>query len=125
MRYHETSRITLIAAAPIARASLVRLDADGLRPCDADASPVGFAELGATAAGDQVSVRLMNATGTFACRAAGSITPGALLMPAADGTVAAHSGNAPIVGQALTAAGQGELVSVVPLFSAAPAGAGA
>lgn len=88
MPYHESSRITLIAAAPIARASLVKLESGGLKVCGADGTPVGFTELGAAAAGDHVSVRLMNAQGTFECRAAGSITPGALLMPAADGAVA-------------------------------------
>lgn len=129
MPYHESSRITLIAAAPIARASLVKLESGGLKVCGADGTPVGFTELGAAAAGDHVSVRLMNAQGTFECRAAGSITPGALLMPAADGAVAAHSGGALIVGMALSAASKDETLRVLPLFfrtpSATPAGAGA
>lgn len=122
MPYHESSRITLIAAAPIARASLVKLESGGLKVCGADGTPVGFTELGAAAAGDHVSVRLMNAQGTFECRAAGSITPGALLMPAADGAVAVHSGGALIVGMALSARARMKRCASFPFFPAPPPG---
>lgn len=124
MPYYESSRITLIAGEAIARASFVKLDADGLKVCGAADTPVGFTELGAQTAGEQVSVRLMNSQGTFEARSAGSIAIGSLVMPAEGGAVAPHSGGALAVGIALSAAGNGDHLQIVPLFDrSAAAGA--
>lgn len=123
MPYYESSRVTLPAAEAIARASLVTLSRDGLKPCGAADIPVGFTELGAAAAGDAVSVRLVNAPGTFECRAADSITAGALVKPAEGGAVSAHTEGALAAGIALSAAESGGLLQMVPIFDRSPAGA--
>ena len=123
MPYYESSRVTLTAAEAIARASLVTLSRDGLKPCGATDTPVGFTELGAAAAGDAVSVRLVNAPGTFECRAAGSIAAGGLVGPAGDGAVSAHTPGALAVGIALSAAENGGLLQIVPMFDRPSAGA--
>ena len=54
MPYYESSRVTLIAAEAIARASFVKLEADGLKACGAADTPIGFTELGAQNAGEHV-----------------------------------------------------------------------
>ena len=94
MPYYESSRVTLFAAETIARASFVKLEADGLKVCGAADTPIGFTELGAQDAGEHVCVRLINSQGTFEARSTGSIAIGSLVMLAEGGAVAPHSDGA-------------------------------
>ena len=124
MSYHENSRKTFVAGAAIANQSVVKLGTSGVETCGAGDTPLGFVEIGAMAAGELVSVRLINTPGTVEVRAGGSITAGGLLSPGADGVVVAQSGTALALGIALTAANTDELVEMVPVFDrSAAAGA--
>lgn len=64
MSYHENSRKTFLAAAAIPQDCLVKLTSTGVSVCGESDIPVGATETGALAAGDHVSVRLMNTPGT-------------------------------------------------------------
>lgn len=124
MPYYESSRVTLIAADAIARASFVKLEADGLKACGAADTPIGFTELGAQNAGEHVCVRLINSQGTFEARSTGSIAIGSLVMLAEGGAVAPHSDGALAVGIALSPADNGDFLQIVPIFDrSAAAGA--
>jgi len=115
MPYYESSRVTLIAAEAIARASFVKLEADGLKACGAADTPIGFTELGAQNAGEHVCVRLINSQGTFEARSTGSIAIGSLVMLAEGGAA---------VGIALSPADNGDFLQIVPIFDrSAAAGA--
>ena len=85
MSYYENSRKTFAAGAAIAHQSVVKLGAAGVEACGADGTPLGFVEIGARAAGELVSVRLINTPGTVEVRAGGNIPAGALVSPGADG----------------------------------------
>ena len=123
MSYHESSRKTFAAGAAIAHQSVVKLGAVGVEACGADDTPLGFVEIGAREAGELVSVRLINTTGTVEVRAGGSIAAGALVSPGAGGYVVAQSGAALAVGMALEAAANEELVEIVPVFDRSAAAA--
>lgn len=123
MSYHESSRKTFAAGAAIAHQSVVKLGAVGVEACGADDTPLGFVEIGAREAGELVSVRLINTPGTVEVRAGGSIAAGALVSPGTDGTVVAQSGAALVVGMALEAAANEELVEIVPVFDRSAAAA--
>ena len=124
MPYYESSRVTLIAAEAIARASFVKLEADGLKACGAADTPIGVTELGAQNAGEHVCVRLINSQGTFEARSTGSIATGSLVMLAEGGAVAPHSDGALAVGIALSPADNGDFLQIVPIFDrSAAAGA--
>lgn len=71
MSYYENSRKTFAAGAAIAHQSVVKLGAAGVEACGADGTPLGFVEIGARAAGELVSVRLINTPGTVEVRAGG------------------------------------------------------
>ena len=117
MSYYENSRKTFAAGAAIAHQSVVKLGAAGVEACGADGTPLGFVEIGARAAGELVSVRLINTPGTVEVRA------GALVSPGADGAVVAQSGSALAVGIALIAAANEELIEIVPVFDRSAAAA--
>ena len=123
MSYHESSRKTFAAGAAIAHQSVVKLGAVGVEACGADDTPLGFVEIGAREAGELVSVRLINTTGTVEVRAGGNIPAGALVSPGADGAVVAQSGSALAVGIALIAAANEELIEIVPVFDRSAAAA--
>ena len=123
MSYHESSRKTFAAGAAIAHQSVVKLGAVGVEACGADDTPLGLVEIGAREAGELVSVRLINTTGTVEVRAGGSIAAGALVSPGAGGSVVAQSGAALAVGMALEAAANEELVEIVPVFDRSAAAA--
>ena len=76
MSYYENSRKTFAAGAAIAHQSVVKLGAAGVEACGADGTPLGFVEIGARAAGELVSVRLINTPGTVEVRAGGNIPAG-------------------------------------------------
>ena len=122
MSYYENSRKTFAAGAAIAHQSVVKLGA-GVEACGADGTPLGFVEIGARAAGELVSVRLINTPGTVEVRAGGNIPAGALVSPGADGAVVAQSGSALAVGSALIAAANEELIEIVPVFDRSAAAA--
>ena len=121
MSYYENSRKTFAAGAAIAHQSVVKFGAAGVEACGADGTPLGFVEIGARAAGELVSVRLINTPGTVEVRAGGNITAGALVSPGADGVVVAQSGTARAMGIALAAAATDEIVEIVPVFGSAAA----
>lgn len=115
MSYYELPRKTFVSAAAVDVFTLVSLDESGVSPCTEDKLPIGVAETGASAAGQVVGVRLINAGGTIEVKCSGSVAVGDQLSPAADGTVA-KSTKLPVCGIALTA-GQDELVEMLPLLT--------
>ena len=76
MSYYENSRKTFAAGAAIAHQSVVKLGTAGVEACGADGTPLGFVEIGARAAGELVSVRLINTPGTVEVRAGATFPPG-------------------------------------------------
>lgn len=116
MSYFENSRRTFTANAAIFAGCVVKLAAGKVEVCGESDQPLGFAETDTFGAGENVTVRLLNTSGTVEVRAGGSITAGTLVSPAASGDVQAHSLDKTVIGLALNAASSGEFVEIVPLF---------
>lgn len=117
MTYLENSRRTFIAAGPVSADALVMLTDAGVVESDG-LGALGVCETGATAAGEHVSVRLLNTAGTVEVAVAGAVSTGTLLSAGPAGTVEANPAGL-VVGVAV-AGTSGGVVEMMPFLAPTP-----
>lgn len=116
MTYLENSRRTFIAAGPVSADALVMLTDAGVVESDG-LGALGVCETGATAAGEHVSVRLLNTAGTVEVAVAGAVSAGTLLSAGPAGTVEANPAGL-VVGVAVSGT-SGGVVEMMPFSTPA------
>ncbi|HML56007.1 MAG TPA: DUF2190 family protein [Solidesulfovibrio magneticus] len=115
MSYINAQRRTFPASAALNAYRLVTLVAGAVSECDAEDAPLGVVEY-PVAAGDPVSIRLLNCSGTIELEASGAVAAGDLVVLAAGGTVVKDpgAGARTVIGRSLAAVTAGGVIEVVP-----------
>jgi hypothetical protein len=115
MSYLNAQRRTFPASAALNAYRLVTLAAGAVSECDADDAPLGVTEYGVSA-GDLVSIRLLNTSGTIELEASGAVAAGDLVVLAAGGKAVTDpgAGERTVIGRSLVAGTAGGVIEVVP-----------
>lgn len=116
MPYIDSCTKAFVAGGAIGANILVKLSAGVLAVAGASEVPIGVTEQAAFAAGDVISVRLLNSCGTIEMTAGAAITAGATVFGIANGKIDdADPSSGVKVGVALEAAtANGDIIEVLP-----------